>query len=125
MSVFTHKVIMMSDEINEIKHYFRPIRPKKDTEEILSNKRILAVERMKLHIENAVKDKESYYSKDHKRYIKSCDYLFTIAREENAQKSCTLVGDLCVSTTDFKNHYFKEVVGAGFAVASFVKSHDP
>ena len=37
-------------------------------------------------------------------------------------KICKIIGDLCTSSSEFKNHYFKEVVGASFSASSFVKS---
>ena len=40
-------------------------------------------------------------------------------------KLCTLINDLCLSTSEFKNHYFKEVVGTSFVTLSFIKLHNP
>ena len=116
----------MSDETNQVKHPFRFVKPKnKDTEAIMNSKRCQAIESFKECIDYATKDKENCFSKEHKRTIKSCNCILSVKYDDNVPKLCTLIGDLCLSTSEFKNHYFKEVIGAGFAASSFIKCHNP
>ena len=35
-----------------------------------------------------------------------------------------MIDDLSITTTDFRNHYFREVVSTGFAATSFIKLHN-
>ena len=62
------------------------------------------------------------YIKDHNRTMKLCNGILSIKNNDNVPKLCTLISDLCLSTSEFKNQYLKEVVGAGFAALSFIKS---
>jgi len=78
-----------------------------------------------VYIENVTKDVENCFDNDHKRILKLCNFILTLKDENNMPKLCTLIGDLYISSSDFKNHYFKEVIGAGFATSSFMKSHNP
>ena len=68
---------------------------------------------------------ENCYTKDHKGTMKSCNCILSIKNNLNMPKLCALISNLCLSTSEFKNHYFKEVVGAGFATLSFIKSYIP
>ena len=58
-------------------------------------------------------------------YLKVCDYIALPNNASNMHKICKIIGDLCTSSSEFKNHYFKEVVGASFAASTFMKSHNP
>ena len=112
-------------ETRQVKHPFKCIKPKnKDTKSIRNNKRSQAVEAFKEYLEQATKDKQNCYDNDHKRVLKSCNRILSLKDENNIPKLCILIGDLCISSSDFKNHYFKEVVGAGFAISTFMKSHN-
>ena len=54
----------------------------------------------------------------------SYNYLLSTVQEDNLPKLCILVRDLCLSTSKFKNYYFREVVASGFTAASFMKIYN-
>ena len=64
------------------------------------------------------------YIKDHNRTMKLCNGILSIKNNDNVPKLCALISDLCLSTSEFKNYYFKEVVSTCFAALSFIKSHN-
>ena len=116
----------MSHENSHSKHPFKCVKPKnKDTEAILSDNRSQAVKVLKECVMHATKDKENYCNNDHKYTLKSCNYIFLLKDENNAPKILKLIGNLCISSSEFKNYYLKEVVGASFAASSLVKSYNP
>ena len=91
----------------------------------MNSMRCQAIKLFKQYIKYKIKDKENCVSKEHKYAIKLYNCIHSIKHNHNVRKVYVLISNLYLSTSKFKNHYFKEVLSASFTTLFCMKCHNP